>query len=147
MRKSNTCGNWIPSSLWQVTNQERIAMNQGEKGKTDCKISINLKWLSLLMGLTLSAQQQQQKGKLIFHLPLTSHLYLSYETVILPIFFCWKKYFEELRNNTSKGKNQFWHWQGQAYATGDKKKDIKKITWHKALLYSHDQFEFTLLHS
>lgn len=79
------------------------------------------------MGLTLSAQQQQQKGKLIFYLLSTSHLYLSYEMVALPTFFCWKKYFEEVRNNTSKGKNQFWEWWGQASVTGDKKKDIKKI--------------------
>ena len=132
--------------MWQVTNQEQIAVNQGQKGKADYKLSIKLTWLSLLMGLTLSAQQQQQKGKLIFNLLSTSHVHLSHQTVVLPVFFCWNKYFEELRNNTSKGKNQFWQWQIQASVTGDKKKDIKKtldiyITTHKALLYRHDQFE------
>lgn len=91
------------SRVWPVTNQEQIAVNQGEKGKTDYKISIKPMWLSL-MGLTLSDQKLKQKEKLILYLLSIPHLHLSHEMVILPIFFCWKKYFEELRNNTSKGK-------------------------------------------
>lgn len=115
-----------PSSLWQVTNQEQIAVNQGEKGKTDYKVSINLTWLSL-MGLTLSDQKLKQKAKLILYLLSILHQYLSHEMVVLPIFFCWKKYFEELRNNTSKGKKSILTVARQASVMGDKKKDIKKM--------------------
>lgn len=132
------------SRVWQVTNQEQIAVKQGEKGKTDYKISIKLTWLSL-MGLTLSEQKLKQKAKLILYALSIPHLYLSHEMVVLPIFFCWKKYFEELRNNTSKGKNQFWQWWDRPLSWVIRKRTLKNvdiyITWHKALFYRHVQFE------
>lgn len=138
------------SRVWQVTNQEQTAVNQGEKGKTDYKISIKLIWLSL-MGLTLSDQKQKQKVKLILYLLSIPHLYLSHEMVLLPIFFCWKKYFQELRNNTSKGKNQFWQWRDRPLSRVIRKRTLKKCRY----LYHMTQSTFlqtcpiwvTLLHS
>lgn len=138
------------SRVWQVTNQEQIAVNQGEKGKTDYKISIKLTWLSL-MGLTLSDQKLKQKAKLICIYCQFTICTCHMKWLFFQSFFCWKKYFEELRNNTSKGKNQFWQCRDRPLSRVIRKRTLKKCRYlyhmTQSTLLQTCPIWVTLLHS
>lgn len=50
------------SSVWQVTNQEQIAVNQGEKGKTDYKIPKKTN-VTVIDGINSLRSEAEAKGK------------------------------------------------------------------------------------
>lgn len=130
------------SSVWQVTNQEQTAVNQGEKGKTDYKIPKKLMWLSL-MGLTLSDQKLKQKAKLIFIVNSPSVL-VTWNGCFANLFFL-EKIFWITKKQYFKGIKSILTWWDRPLSQVIRKRTLKNvdiyITWHKALFYRHVQFE------